>query len=556
MHKLSVLLCSSIAAGALAQSPLVTNPPLIPNNQGNIGGGIYFDLTVGPQNITVTDLAWVPAALGAGTTMDGMDIYLGPTTWVGNVTNASLWTLVTSTAAVPLVAGTMSGAAPLGSTIGLAANTSYGVALVSTTGTSGFSHNYTNGNGGNQTHSTAELSFTGGAAQNQFLQGGIFTPRVWNGEIHYTLGGAPIGVASQERYGDGCYGQFTSYYEDFPNPASMDVDGQTHAFTANLGLSTYDLAAGATGYTPPGIGAIAATPGPGATTFSVATLLGSALPFPIFYPRAGGLGIADDLEVCHSGYITPVDVIGAGTTAPAPGIEAPDNTPTVAEFLGNTERWCPHWKTMDSSTGGTISVEVIGGTQLCIDWTGVSGNTFQICFDVSGNVEYRYLVMSVGGGGSQPVVMGWTQGAGALDNRKDVSVDVIAGFSTDAVDNAALSLNLDARPVLGTSPNFVVENYGAAGIGANVLSFTQFNPGVPLAVLGMPGCSQFVNLDVSNVFVTGGPVTTVPFIPGGIPNTGSLNGILLFAQSGTFTPGFNALGAIASNGLRVQLGSL
>ena len=554
MHMLKFLCSSVLVASAIAQSPLATG--LVGNNQGNIGGGIYFNLTVGPVPITITDIAWKPMSIAAGIQSDSIDIYLGPTTYVGNVTNAALWTLVATSTAAQLTSDVLTTPQALTPTIGLAANTSYGVALQATGGTSGFSHRYTNGNGANQTHATTELSFFGGAAQNNFLSGGIFQPRVWNGELHYQIGGAPISVASQERYGEGCYGLFTSYYEDFPNPASMDVDGQSHLLAADLGNSTYAVSGNGAPYTAPGAGAVVAPAGAGGTTFSVAQLLGGALPFPIFYPRAGGLGIADDLEVCVSGYISPVDVAGSGMTAPAPASEAPDNTPTVNEFLNNLERWCPHWKTMDSTTAGTISVEVVGGTSLVIDWAGVSANTFQIAIDVTGNVEYRYLTMSVGGGGSQPVIIGWTQGGGALANRKDVSVDVLAGFSTDAADNAALSLDLDSRPVLGTNPNFVIENYGSASLGANVLSFTQFNPGVPLAALGMGGCSQYVNLDVSNVFFIAGPTTSVPFIPGGIPNAGSLNGILLYAQSGTFTPGFNFLGVTSSNGLRVQLGSL
>lgn len=554
MHSLKFLCGSLLVASAIAQSPLATG--LVGNNQGNIGGGIYFNLTVGANPITITDIAWKPMSIAAGIQSDSIDVYLGPTTYVGNVTNAALWTLVATSTAAQLTSDVLTTPQALTPGIGLAANTSYGVALRATGGTSGFSHRYTNGNGANQTHTTTELSFFGGAAQNNFLSGGIFQPRVWNGELYYQLGGAPISVASQERYGEGCYGLFTSYYEDFPNPTSMDVDGQSHLLTANLGTSVYDVSGNGAPYTAPGINAVAAAPGAGGTTFSVATLLGGSLPFPVFFPRGGGLGIADDLEVCHSGYITPVDVAGAGATAAAPGSEAPDNTPTVAEFLGNFERWCPHWKTMDTTAGGTISVELIGGTSLVIDWSGVSGNTFQIAIDVTGNVEYRYQTMSTGGGGSQPVIIGWTQGGGALANRKDISVDVPAGFSTDAADNAALSLNLDARPVLGTNPNFVIENYGAASLGANVLSFTQFNPGVPLAALGMGGCFQYVNLDVSNVFFVAGPTTSVPFIPGGIPNIGSLNGVLLYAQSGTFTAGFNFLGVVASNGLRVQLGSL
>ena len=163
--------------------------------------------------------------------------------------------------------------------------------------------------------------------------------------------------------------------------------------------------------------------------------------------------------------------------------------------------------------------------------------------------------MSGNGGGSFPVIIGWTQGNATLDNPVDIST---ISLTTDNLDNTPLDVVLDARPLLGTSPNFVVSGYDTATttLGANILSFTQINPGLDLTPLGLAGCRQFVGTDSINVFFPTPVTSTVPFIGGGIPNTVSLNGILLFTQSATFTTGFNPLGVILSNGLRVQLGSL
>jgi hypothetical protein len=62
------------------------------------------------------------------------------------------------------------------------ANTTYGIALV-LDGTHG--HQYTNGDGGNQNYSNADLSLSFGTATNVPFTGNIFNPRVWNGTIYY-----------------------------------------------------------------------------------------------------------------------------------------------------------------------------------------------------------------------------------------------------------------------------------------------------------------------------------------------------------------------------------
>jgi hypothetical protein len=54
------------------------------------------------------------------------------------------------------------------------------------------------------------------------------------------------------------------------------------------------------------------------------------------------------------------------------------------------------------------------------------------------------------------------------------------------------------------------------------------------------------------LFVVGGPSATVVF---NIPNNPAFVGIHVFAQSATFSAGFNALGVIASNGMDLGVGN-
>lgn len=570
MHRLAIA-CCGIAAAAFAQSPLVTLNQ--GGNQGNEGGGVYFDLTV---NTTITINAFNFRAGNTGANPSGsvnmgqLGIWLGPTTWVGNVQNMSLWTQVAQTQ-VGNITHNATGAnpgvispGPLVTPFALGPGT-YGVALQSASGT--FNHNYTNGNGTNQNFSTAELSFAGGGAQNAFLSsGGIFNPRIWNGEIEYTTGGTPIAVASQEQYGNGCYGFYTSFYELFPNPASIDVDNLSARLT--FAGPSYAVGPGVNAYAPPSASAVPLTFASATSTVNLSTVFGGTLPFPVVYPLGGTAVVANDLEVCSVGYITPVATVGGVS------LNAPDGTPTVDDFLGQggqVERWCPHWKgNQNPVTAGQVLAEVDAAGDLVVSWVGVAGNTYQIAYSPVGDVEYRYLTMSVTGGGSFPVILGWTQGGGALDNEIDFSVDTQSGFLTDPSDNTPLDMVLDARPVLGTNPNVVVSGYDqpSTTVGFVLLSFIGQNPGLPLVpFVNMPGCERYIGDAVGNgivntgLFFVAGPTHTQPFIAGGIPNIPSLNGVLLYGQSATATgmcagAPCNGAGFLSSNGLRMLIGSL
>lgn len=559
MLKHGTLALAMLAAVGIAQSPLITATTA--NNQGNAGNGLYFDLQV---NSTVT-INQIESAIGdttyitaAGTAQ--MEIWLGPTSYLGNVTNASLWTPV-ATATASISVGT-AGVYPqvmftLASPLCIGPG-NYGVALKSTQAAGGgfvaWNLAYHNGatctsttipgSCSNSLFSNAELTFRGGAAQNVFLSGSIFTPRVFNGRFLYTNGGTPISVASWQNYGTGCNRYRTSWHEIFPNPGSLDVDNTT----LSLGVGpTSTVTVGGTAYTAPSATATPITfSSADASILATAALGVATLPVPIVYTQNGALQIATDLEISADGYITPVPSSVAW------------GAPAVATFLSSGPRWCPHWKNMDVIGGGAINIEVDATGALVVSWVAVKDtgtantgtSTFQIAFLPTGVVEYRYLTLSVGGGGSYPVIIGWSHGGGALENAVDVSV---ANFTTNVVDSQEMTLAMTGRPRLGTTPSFVASNISGAGFGVSMLDFVQINPGINLVIYGAPDCFQYQGAGVAQLcFPTAGQLSQA--FP--IPNSTAFNGVLVYGQMAAFAIGQNPLGVIFSNGTRMFMGSL
>ncbi len=151
------------------------------NNGGSNGGAVYFDVTVGPADIEVTEIDINTDEGGSFT----MNVYTLVGTYAGNETNAGAWTLASA------ASGTASGTidtpsnAVLATPITLTAGTTYGMALV-LDATHG--HSYTNGDGTNQNYSNADMSMSLGSASNVPFTASIFSPRIFNGTIHYTAG--------------------------------------------------------------------------------------------------------------------------------------------------------------------------------------------------------------------------------------------------------------------------------------------------------------------------------------------------------------------------------
>lgn len=552
MRSLSVLLCSTLAATALAQSPLTTFATT--NNQGNAGGGLYFDLQV---NSTVT-INRIDSFSGLNASIAGtgtLEVWIGPTTYVGNVTNPALWALVGSGTGTIVPGGlcTFNLASPFALGPG-----NYGVALKSQTGQ--FSFGYSNGNGTatpgsgtNQTYSTAELTLRGGAAQNAFLTGGIFSPRVFAGAIHYTNGGTPIAVAAWEPYGQGCYATYHTFYELFPSTVGHDLGNQGTTKISltfiGTGYIVSPLQQNATWFSPPGTSTNLLTAN-GASTVQTT-------PFPILYPTPSGLQTTTQLTINDDGCAWPNGMSTSGAV------------PNVAQFMSGNARW-GNWHDFDppnaTAVGAGVFFNVDPNGQVCyVTWSlmpevGIVGGqtSFQLAFFQNGDVEFRWQTVSLLGGGGWPTIVGWTPGGNVLDpDTRDLSM-VTVPFTTGPTDNRPLQFGLSARPQLGTTPSLVTDNIPAGTvIGAFLLGFSQINPGLDLAGIGAPGCSQYLQLAgaVTNVFFVPTSAVSVS-VPFAMPNNPSLNGTLVFGQSATFSSGFNALGVITSNGVRLQLGSL
>jgi len=150
------------------------------NNGGSPGWAVMYDLTVGPNDIEVTDID----VNIDGTSTFNLDMYTLVGTYVGNETNAAAW-------GSPAASGTGTGLgidqpsnAVLSTPVVLSANTTYGIAIVTDSG-----QNYTNGDGSNQNFSNADLSLSLGTAVAGLFTGSVFSPRVWNGTINYTTTG-------------------------------------------------------------------------------------------------------------------------------------------------------------------------------------------------------------------------------------------------------------------------------------------------------------------------------------------------------------------------------
>ena len=152
-------------------------------NDNNGFAGNMFDVeAIGPSAIGINSFDMNLDVQGAS-----VDVSVWYTTtdntFAGNETNAGAWTLLGSATVVSNGAG-MATTVPVGG-LTLAAGEAKGIYVATTNGNFML---YTNGNGANQNYSDANLSIETGVGRGApAFSGGIFNPRVWNGNIHYTF---------------------------------------------------------------------------------------------------------------------------------------------------------------------------------------------------------------------------------------------------------------------------------------------------------------------------------------------------------------------------------
>jgi hypothetical protein len=153
----------------------------------------YFDVSVGANPLTVTAFDTnTDVALGDRFTIE---VHLSVGGFAGKTTDPAAWTLATLGTGLGNGTGNSVDAVAIDTPFALAANTVYGVAFVYTSYGAGGGVNYTNGTGGNQAFSNADLSMRLGSSQSTFLVSTLFEPRVWNGTIYYDVVPAPASIA-------------------------------------------------------------------------------------------------------------------------------------------------------------------------------------------------------------------------------------------------------------------------------------------------------------------------------------------------------------------------
>ncbi|MFT4513808.1 MAG: hypothetical protein ACI91B_002514 [Planctomycetota bacterium] len=516
-----VLSCAAVSA----QQSLTTT--FANNNAGAAGGGVYFTLTAGASDVTVTDCDF---NLGAGT--GSIDIYTTPGTHAGNETNMALWTNVATAPVTSTGPGGTNGV--LSVPLVILAGTSVGVAYVD--GTLGTAHTYTTGTAPFPLqYSGCGLTLDAGTASNSPFTGGLFSPRVVNTTVNYTATGSSC--ASIESIGDGCTSALASVYE----LTTLDVFGLSNTMAGIDFIST-----GGGFVMTPAAGAIAA----------VGSLDPAATPL---------VGVGDDAVV-------PVGTLGLecgsnGWLATGTG-NSNQWAPNPAVFLNNPAAQFSCWSDFQPNTGGTLTYEEAGTiAQLTytdvLAWGTTDLCTFQFYIDTAtGSASLYFGAMA--SATAHPMMIGYSP-AGPNSDPGSISLDgeLTANGAIVLANGDTIPLNLvgSGRPVMtaaAASYDAVTSNIEAGAIfhiGVVGLS----NPGLPLSLIGFDtSCTLYAAADVlvGPAVVAGGPgdlTWSVIGLPAANP---VFNGFVLHAQGVTMDLSLNSGTARASNGIKLTLGDL
>lgn len=495
--------------------------------------GNMFDIeALDPVAITDFDVSLRPG------TWD-LEVYIvaGGGTFVGNETNAAAWTLVGA------VGGVISNGLNVPTPLPMAVNT-----LIPAGGRQGFyvtvtsagptttAMTYTGGTGlGNLYAQDDHIRFFEGVG-NTYPFASVFTPRIWNGNVHYVT--IPELMANNVFHGQGCGYTFRSFYETFDSVNAFDLDNK--AFKWNFLGNRYLVDDVVATFVPPTAG----------------------LP-----PVAGG--VLDGHEVFTlsapmptlGGPSTTLDVFTKGYIATAAGNPV-DFNPTGPKLLAFPENTFACWHDFNQSlTGsGIITFEEVGGVAYAT-WNGVYTHsstlpkTMQFQFELATGDVTLVIGDFIGGtSGIRPAVVGFSPGGSSLDPaNSDISAKLAAGaIVLDPTDNA-VNLIVGSSPRIGSNWLLGATNIPSSGLlGVEVLGLSD--PGIDdLEFLGMPRCGLHASLDVLNPWFINSGIHSYSLL---IPDSLQLLGTSVYTTVVVFqVPKINAFGAITSRGIEAVIGN-
>lgn len=527
MKPFAPLVAAALAASLVAQSPLTT---IFAGPNGLANGGVTFiNMTVLVPSITVNRID-VNSNSAAGT--EGRVRVWQTTTapfYSGSESNILNWQILGEgdvIAAGNDLPTTCCFRTPFTLTSAMGPR-GYAIEHI------GIGPRYTNGTGTNQTYINTEINlFAGVAASNSNfsdppqLGGSISHPftaalagggaaRVFNGSIHYAVGGSAPVCSSSQRFGLGCSGGFASWFNMTATPARANpkLQGKTFLMTPNLN-GAYDVATLPAAPLVPYAGHAAlggwATTITGATATDDGEVVTPAFSSPFIHPT----GVAGSFVVHTNGMISVasnmayLDTLAGGGDDWAPQTTALLNAPNTM--------WCA-WHDFDVTTAGTVRYDD-NGSQIVITYDAVP-NAFGVVTDVStiqwvfdligGTVSVTFQAVDPVGVGpgndnysGNPYLVGYSPGGANVRPQYEVDPALLSVQYGSVAEVPHTILSSTPRPVFGSVIAYNVNNLNA-GIPIGFLYFSATNPfeltgGLLLSFIGVgrPGC--LLNFDLAN----------------------------------------------------------
>jgi len=498
-------------ASLTAQGVLTTT--FADNNGNGAGGIVYFDLDV----TAAAGLLINTIDINTTSTAGAIDVYLTPTTYVGNEVSPGAWTLAASGTFAAGAGAGIPTPVPLNGGLALPQG-QYGVAIAQGPNTD---QRYTTGNAPFQlVYTTPNVTLTAGAAQNAHFTGIPFQPRVWNGTLHYGC----VTCASKSTYGAGCTHAIDSFYELMTSIA--------------FDLTNTDIVATKT------------TPG-----YSVTASAGSGiLPVGGVDPAGGTVLVLGDDDQVAVGTLG-MTVGSNGWFALGSG-NSNSFTPTAQVMLNNPAEAVYTWTDLQPNNSGVVTYEEDAVTGLArVTFDGVHGwNTpddvfIQIDFNtVSGDWAIRFG--TVGFNNPEDWLVGYSP-AGVSPDVGSLDISATGTFTTTATSGPPMAID-STLPQLGTTWTITTTNIDPTSPFA-VTMFGPRGPATPLATLGLPASNCELHLTAlltsaasTNSFGTSSVSVPIPFLP-------ALTGFLVSAQSVCLTQS-NSANLLTSNGVQGKVG--
>jgi len=560
MRNLLTLAAALSAAALSAQSPLTTTFA-----GGNGQAGNMFDIVaLNPAGIQVDNF---DVNLDAGTW--DMEVYrlTTPGPYAPSVNVAGDWTLVGSATGIVSNGPNVPTPLPIAVCEYIPGGSTQSFYVTVTNGTA---INYTNGTATGALYaSNSDLEFYEGAGL-AYPFTANFNPRVFNGNIYYSVGPNPNcggTFAEKNLYGAGCFDNPRMVSEYWAQGAAIDLIGTswTIIYTPGPNGGNYIILPGGAPYdgaTPAASGidlaAGAFTASSSAGTWDDASVT-QTLPFAFPYPGDGS-PTTSDITINSNGRLYLGNTVDASFEA-----NGANSLLTPGIFAGDLGPGLPVWAAfmcdLDPTVGGNIWYEdpsPSGGVRITWDnifnWQDPAGppavaNFMQIELLPSGAVNLAFGA-SLGNGGSaqNEAICGFSAGGGENELRVDWST--LNGYqSGDGF--SALELDADQRPIIGTTINVTVDNVPAGTLLAGVAyGTTVINPGVSIPLIAP--CEIYTSLDVINSGIAPVGAYTEAFpIPNNPALAGQIFGSMGFALNAAIA---NPLQAMTSNGMELVVG--